>query len=70
MVPYCSCTDVSLSFFGKAYDESNSTVSVQYLQKSVTFFPPSHFDSKTSFAVLTAHCNVGETCDKQSIKSR
>ena len=38
----------------------SSSILVRYLQKNVTFFPPSHFDSKTSFAVFTVHSNAGE----------
>ena len=36
------------------------------MQKNVTFFPTSQFDSKTSFAVFTVYSNAGKKRFKQS----
>ena len=33
-----------------------------YKKKSLNFFPPSHFDSKTSINVFRAYGNTGEKC--------
>ena len=37
-----------------------------WFRKSVIFFPPSQFDSKTSFAVFTVYSNAGEKRFKQT----